>query len=189
MNKINIGTSVFIYPIPVALMGVTVEGRANFMTVGWISRVNLTPPMLGASINKIHYTAQGVRESKAFSLNFPSQDMVEKTDYCGLVSGRKTDKSKVFELFYSESGIAPMISQCPLCIECRLVQTVSLATNDLFLGEITGAYSEPQYLTDGNLDIQKMSPLLLTMPDNNYWTVGRNAGQAWSVGNRLKERK
>lgn len=30
--------------------------------------------------------------------------MVADTDYCGLVSGRQTDKSKVFEVFYGQTG-------------------------------------------------------------------------------------
>jgi hypothetical protein len=28
-------------------------------------------------------------------------------------------------------------------------------------------------------------PLLLTMPDKSYWTVGEFAGKAWSIGKKL----
>jgi flavin reductase (DIM6/NTAB) family NADH-FMN oxidoreductase RutF len=188
-EKINIGNNVFVYPMPVTLVGTQVEGRVNFMTVGWISRVNGNPPYIGIGINKNHYTARGILENGGFSVNFPSADMVEKTDYCGIVSGRKEDKSKLFEVFYGKFEAAPMIKACPLNLECGLVETLEFPTHYLFVGEILAAYSEEQYLTDGMLDIEKMKPLLLTMPDNSYWTVGDYKRAAWKTGLVLKDKK
>ena len=187
MEKINIGTNVCPYPMPVSLVGATVEGRVNFMAVAWLTRANMSPPIISATISKRHYTSAGIRESRAFSVNFPSAEMVEQTDYCGLVSGRNADKSGLFEVFYGELATAPMIVQCPLCLECRLYDVVALPTNELFLGEIVGAYTEERYLTDGEPDPHKMNPLVLTMPDNNYWTVGTHAGKAWSIGKKLQQ--
>ncbi|MDM8548685.1 flavin reductase family protein [Desulfobacterales bacterium HSG2] len=187
MEKINIGNNAFIYPMPVTLVGATVQGKANFMTVGWVTRVNAKPAMLAVGLNKAHYTPTGIREAKTFSVNFPSADMVEKTDYCGLVSGRKTDKSDVFEVFYGELKTAPMIRECPLCIECKLTEICELPTNNLFIGEIAAAYTEEKFLTDGKPDVKKINPLVLTMPDNSYWTVGEYAGKAWGEGKKLKK--
>ena len=98
--------------------------------------------------------------------------MVIETDYCVLVSGRSTDKSDIFKVFYGKLETVPMIMECPLSIECRLFDIVELPTNDLFIGEVVASYTEEQYLTNNNLDIQKIKPLFLTMPDNNYWKVG-----------------
>lgn len=187
-EKINIGNNVFVYPMPVTLVGTQVEGKVNFMTVGWVSRVNANPPYIGIGINKVHYTARGILENGGFSVNFPSADMVKKTDYCGIVSGKKEDKSKIFEVFYGEFEAAPMIRECPLCLECGLVETLEFPTNYFFVGEILAAYSEDHYLTEGRLDIEKMKPLLLTMPDNSYWTVGDYKGAAWKSGLSLKEK-
>ena len=187
MKKINIGNNVAVYPMPITLVGTTVGGRVNFMPVGWVNRANYNPPMLALGLSKRHYTSEGIQENKTFSVNFPSADMVEKTDYCGLVSGRKTDKSGVFEVFYGELETAPMIKKCPLCLECRLVDIYELPTNNLFIGEIVAAYTEEKYLTDDKLDVKKMNPLVLTMPDNNYWTVGEHAGKAWNIGKKLKQ--
>jgi flavin reductase (DIM6/NTAB) family NADH-FMN oxidoreductase RutF len=188
-EKINIGNNVFVYPMPVTLVGTQVDGRVNFMAVGWISRVNGNPPYIGIGINKNHYTAKGIHENGGFSVNYPSADMVKKTDYCGIVSGRKEDKSKLFEVFYGKFEAAPMIRECPLNLECGLVETMEFPTHYLFVGEILAAYSEEQYLTDGRLDIEKMKPLLLTMPDNSYWTVGDYKAAAWKTGMSLKEKR
>jgi hypothetical protein len=34
--------------------------------------------------------------------------------------------------------------------------------------------------------MKKIDPLLLTMPDNRYWTLGEYAGDAWNAGKQLK---
>ncbi|MCG6533951.1 MAG: flavin reductase family protein [Syntrophales bacterium LBB04] len=182
MEKIRADKNSSLFPMPMVLVGAVVDGRANFMTVGWVSRVNFKPPMMAVALGRSHYTNAGIEKNKAYSVNIPSMDLLEKVDYCGIVSGEKADKSKVFEVFYGELSGAPMIRECPLTFECRLVNTVDMPTNSLFIGEIMGAYTEERYLTDGRPDIKKIDPFTLTMPDNNYWRVGANAGKAWNVG-------
>jgi flavin reductase (DIM6/NTAB) family NADH-FMN oxidoreductase RutF len=189
MTKVNLGANAYIYPMPVTLVGATVEGRANFMAVGWVMRVNWQPPLLAVALNKAHFTPQGIREHGTFSVNFPGADLMEKADYCGLVSGHKVDKSGLFQVFYGELETAPLIEECPLGLECRLYQVVELPANDLFIGEIVAAHADEDCLTDGKPDIVKINPLVLTMPDNNYWTVGDWAGQAWGAGKKLKKAK
>lgn len=171
--------------MPVALIGTTLQQKPNFMAVGWISRVNAAPPLIGVGIYKEHYTVQGIAESTAFSACLPSADMVELTDYCGIISGRSADKSSVFDIFYGDTG-SPLIRQCPLCIDCRLYQTVELPSNVFFIGEIVGVYTEEQYLAREDPDFRKIDPLLLTMPDNNYWTLGKSVGRAWKSGKGLR---
>jgi flavin reductase (DIM6/NTAB) family NADH-FMN oxidoreductase RutF len=187
MQKLNIDTNVYLYPMPVVLVGAKVQAKPNFMTVGWVSRVNFKPPMIAACINKAHYTPEGIIENRAFSINIPGKSMVGVTDYCGLVSGRKVDKAMLFKVFYGELQGAPMIAECPLNMECRLVDTVDLPSNYLFIGEIVGAYCGEEFMTDGNPDVRKIDPFVLTMPDNSYWGVGEFVARAWSVGKELKK--
>lgn len=186
MAKLNIGPNVFTQTMPVTLLGTEIDGKPNFMALGWVTRVNANPPLFGAAVNKVHLTNKGIKENQTFSLNFPSEEMIKETDYCGLVSGKNTDKSEIFSVFYGIVGTAPMIMECPLTVECRLVDVLELPSNDLFIGEAIEAYTEAKYLTDGKPDVKKIKPLSLTMPDNNYWKVGEHAGNAWSVGKNYK---
>jgi flavin reductase (DIM6/NTAB) family NADH-FMN oxidoreductase RutF len=187
MEKIQIQTNFFI-PMPVVLVGTRAEGKANFMAVGWCARVNGNPPMIACGIAKNHYTPKGMEESKTFSVNIPSSDLLEKTDYCGLVSGAKTDKSAVFDVFYGSLETAPMIKECPVCLECRLARTVDLPTHYLYIGEIVGAYADERVLKDGKPDFPAIDLLFLTMPDNRYWSLGKCAGDAWSAGKTLMQK-
>jgi flavin reductase (DIM6/NTAB) family NADH-FMN oxidoreductase RutF len=187
MSKVNLGANAYIYPMPVTLVGANVEGRANFLAVGWVMRINMKPPLLAVALNKDHFTPRGIREHGTFSVNFPGANLMEKADYCGLVSGRRVDKSGLFRVFYGELETAPLIEECPLGLECRLYQVVELPANDLFIGEIVAAHADEDCLTDGQPDILKINPMVLTMPDNNYWTVGERVGQAWHAGRKLKQ--
>ncbi len=187
MEKIKIDRNGFIYPMPVVLVGTVVESRPNFMTVAWVNRVNFQPPMLAVAIGLRQYTNGGITAHKTFSVNIPSVDLVEKVDYCGIVSGRDQDKSMIFEIFSGELPNTPMIKNCPLAMECRVFQTVNLPADYLYIGEIVNVYTEDRYLTAGKPDIHKMNPFTLSMPDNNYWKIGPNAGKAWSIGKNYKK--
>jgi flavin reductase (DIM6/NTAB) family NADH-FMN oxidoreductase RutF len=187
MNKVKIGKNNFVYPMPMVLVGSVVDKKANFMAVGWVSRVNFNPPMIAVALGNSHYTNIGIHKNNAFSVNIPGIEMMGKVDYCGLVSGEKVDKSKIFDIFYGDLPDAPMIQECPLCMECKLVNTIALPSNTLFIGEIIETYTEERYLTEGKPDIKKINPFTLTMPDNNYWKVGENAGKAWNIGKDFKK--
>ncbi len=185
MEKIKLDRNVFI-PMPVCLVGCLFQDRANFMAAGWVSRVNADPPQIGIGISRAHATAEGIAEHRAFSVCFPGRSLADKTDYCGLFSGKKVDKSKVFELFFGELKSAPLIAEAPLNLECSLVQTIEAPTNFFFIGEIRAAYAGSKFLQNGKLDPKKADYLFLTMPDNTYWTLGDPVGKAWSIGKRLK---
>lgn len=181
-NRVKINNNAFVYPMPMVLIGVKVEGKPNFMPAGWISRVNAAPPMIAVALGKNHHTNKGIRANQVFSVNVPPKNLMITTDYCGLVSGAKIDKEQLFNVFYGDLENAPMIVECPVNMECKVVQTVELKTNELFIAEIVNAYSEEKFITDGKPDLTKINPFVLTMPDNNYWSIGELLGSAWSVG-------
>lgn len=185
MAKVRIDSNVSIYPMPVVLAGAMVGGKANFLAIGWVARVNYQPPMVAMSLSKGHYTNDGIREHREFSVNVPGLNLLEKTDYCGMVSGRERGKAQLFSLFYGDLKHAPMIQECSLAFTCRLTQIVELPSNDLLVGEIVEAYAEEGCLTKGAPDIAKMAPFTLTMPDNIYWKIGEPVGKAWEAGRPL----
>lgn len=175
-----------IIPMPVVLVGAEVDGRANFMTVAWCSQANANPPMILCAISASHYTTKGILETETFSVNLPSSALIEKTDYCGIVSGEAVDKSDLFTLFYGTLQTAPMIQECPVSLECRLVQSLPLAAGtQIVIGEVVGTYVDEDVIMDEQPDIAAIDPLLLTMPDGHYRALGDPVGEAWRVGKTL----
>ncbi len=185
MDRVRVSPNVHL-PMAVVLIGTRIEGRSNFMAAGWVCRANLAPPMLCCGINRAHATPVGIRETGTFSVNVPSARQLVETDYCGLVSGARADKSGIFDVVYGELGTAPMVADCPVAMECRLVEILSLPSHDLVVGEIVAAYADPGVVEDGQARIADADPLLLTMPDNNYHSLGDSRGRAWSDGRRLQ---
>jgi len=185
MDKVSIGTNATICPMPVTLIGSMVNDRPNFMTVAFISRVNMAPPLISMALNKGSATREAVLKSKTFSVNFPNAEMVEKADYCGIASAKNVDKSRLFEVFYGTLPAAPMIRECPLSFECKVVETHDFKTHTCFIGEIIATHLDSCCLTDGKPDPKKINPVVLTMPDNHYWTLGKPVGNAWSSGKNL----
>jgi len=179
--------NLFCLPWTQTILGTHLNGKVNFMALDWLTRVNFKPAMLGICVNKINASCGAIIDTGEFSVNLPSSDMIEITDYTGLVSGKRTDKSDLFEVYYGELKSAPLIKNCPLSIECKVNQTVDLPTNAFFIAEIINIYTEETYLTDGKPDIEKMKPFLLTMPDNRFWSIGECLGHAWHEGKKIKE--
>lgn len=188
MEKVIIQKDLFSLPWTQTILGTHHQGKPNFMALDWLTRTNYQPAMLGICVNKRNLSHAAILETGVFSINVPTVDMVEITDYTGIVSGKNVNKSILFEVFYGELKAAPMISLCPLTLECKLYKTVDLPTNSFFIGEIVDIYSEKKYLMDGKPDVEKIKPFLLTMPDNRYWSVGECVGHAWMDGLNLRER-
>ena len=103
--------NLFCLPWTQTILGTHLHGRVNFMALAWLTRVNIHPPMLGICVNPHNASHGAIVETGMFSINVPDEDTVAETDYTGLVSGRKIDKSALFEVFYGELDAAPMIAR------------------------------------------------------------------------------
>jgi flavin reductase (DIM6/NTAB) family NADH-FMN oxidoreductase RutF len=176
------------YPSLTTIVGATVKGKPNFITIAHVGIMNHgTPQYISLGLAKVHYTNQGIHENRTFSVNIPSLDLVKETDYVGIVSGKKTDKSGLFKVFYGDAKTAPMISACPVVMECRLERVVDFPTHDVFVGEILETYADKSVLTDGKIDISKVKPLLFDMNSVKYWSLGEEIAKCWNVGKQLKK--
>lgn len=177
----------FLYPMPVVLVGAVVQSRPNYLPVAHVGIID--PRHVSISLNRTRYTNQGIHASQYFSLNMPTASMVEKVDYCGLVSGRDVDKSQLFETFFGVETGAPMIRECPLNMECRLTEVLDRPEHEVFIGQVVAAHCDEDRLTSGVPDIVKINPLVFAMNDRGYWQLSERKASAWSVGKRLKKRE
>ena len=187
MAKLSFNPRTTAYPMPVVLVGAMVKGRPNFMAVAWFSKVNSNPPMMMVALGKRQYTGEGIMENGCFSVNLPGRDLVTETDYCGLVSGRREDKARLFDVFYGESGAAPMIRGCPVNYELRLAETVELPGTNLFIGEIVAAYVDEERRSGKVPDVPLVEPFFLVVsPPSYYFGLGPQVARAFEVGKKLK---
>ena len=103
--KTKLGAKNLLFPMPTILVGANVNGKPNYITIAHCGIVALSH--ISISLRKGRYTSSGIKENGTFSVNIPSEEMVKETDYCGLFSGKDTDKSKLFQTFYGTLDTAP----------------------------------------------------------------------------------
>ena len=178
-----------LYPMPTTLVGATVNAKPNFLAVAHVGILNHgTPQYLSIGLNKSHHSNAGILENRTFSICLPSEDLMIQTDYCGIMTGKKTDKAALFDVFYGQLETAPMIRECPVTMELKLHDVLDFTTHDIFIGELVGTYADEAVLRDGKIDVSKLRPLLFDMASLQYWRLGEALGKCWNVGKSLKRK-
>ena len=179
-----------LYPSLTVIVGAHVQGKPNFITIAHVGIMNHgTPQYISMGMAKVHYTNQGIKENRQFSVCLPSTKHVVETDYVGIVSGKTTDKSSVFQVFYGELDKAPLIKGFPVCMECRLERIVDFPTHDVFVGEIVQTWADETVLAGDRIDVKSVAPLLFDMAGPNYWSLGEKVAPCWNIGKRMKASK
>ena len=188
MAKVEMSPERWMYPRPTLLVGANVDGKANFMAVGGGGIANAGPPMIAVPIRHHQYTLKGILQNLTFSVNMPSIDLVKETDYCGITSGRNVDKVKEckFNVFYGNLKTAPLIEQCPLNHECKVVHILNLGIHSFVIGEVKGTYISDNCLTNGKPDVKKIKPIIFNLELAEYSTMGEVIAKAFSIGRELK---
>lgn len=184
--KVKLGTLPLVYPIPIVLAGANVGGKPNYATLGDCGVMGINPPLVYVSLGQGHYTTKGILENETYSVNFPSTDMLAVTDYCGIVSGNDVDKSALFETFYGELGTAPLIKECPVNVECRVIEEFSIQHRHIFVGQVVQAHVDEEFVVERGgrqtvADMSKLDPIIYAL-DNQYYRIGESIGIGYREG-------
>ena len=190
-KKVKIGKYPIVYPVPIILAGALVNDKPNFETLGDVGIMGIDPAIVYISSGQSHYTNQGILDHGTYSINFPSSKLLEKTDYCGIVSGRDVDKSKLFNVFFGELRTAPLIDECPVNLECKVIKEFSIKHRQIFVGEVIQTYINEEYVMsiEGKhkiADMRKLDPIIYAL-DNQYYQIGKSIGIGYREGRKLKQ--
>jgi len=186
IKKTKMGAQQLLNPRPAFLVGTYLDDKPNFITVSWAGIISADPPTMSIAIRNIRYSLSGIRENRTFSINIPSADMVEETDFCGSFSGAEYDKALEchFNVFNGILKNAPLIHQCPVNIECEVTQEIPVGDHTLFLGKIIETYISDECFTNSIPDITKINPLCFctfTKEAMGYYKIGEFAGKTGIV--------
>ena len=167
---------------PVIMIGTQVDNVADFTTVAWTGVAASVPPSVTIALQHHRHSLKGVRHHMTFSVNIPGIDQVKETDYCGLASGARVDKTEDcgFDIFYGKLDSAPMIEQCPVNHACEVVQILNLGSHELIVGRIVESFASEDCLTKGRPDPAKIRPFMFT--GRGYYALGEYSGDAFRCG-------
>ena len=182
-------------PTPVVLVSCADKDhpeKKNMITLAWAGTVNSEPPMVSVSIRKERYSHGLIAGSGEFVVNLVSEEMSRAVDFCGVRSGRDTDKAAETKLSYipaEKMTTAPAVLGAPASLSCRVTQVIELGSHDLFLGEVA-AVSVRKDLTDENGGIHLEKANLIAYSHGLYQKLGEVLGFfGWSVAREEIYRK
>jgi flavin reductase (DIM6/NTAB) family NADH-FMN oxidoreductase RutF len=173
-----------LYPVPAVLVTCGWD-RPNIITLAWVGTVSSDPPAVSIAVRPERYSHGLIANLGEFVVNLPRADQLGAVDYCGQVSGRDVDKWSACGLSTAPASKirTPLIAECPVALECRTIQHLTLGAHDLFIGEVLAVQVDENVLNNrGQLDYEKAQPL--TYAGGYYFKVGQRLGTFgdWRAG-------
>lgn len=107
------------------LLTTKADGKVNTMTIGWGTLgVDWSIPVFIAYVRESRYTHEMLEKNGEFTVNIPYGAYDKKIlGYCGIKSGRDTDKIADCGLHLVDSDVVsvPGIREFPLTLECKVI--------------------------------------------------------------------
>lgn len=178
MAKVSFKPGNILNPVPAVMVSVMdKEGAVNVFTVAWTGTICSDPAMVSISVRPSRYSYHMLEETGEFVINLVTSDLVRACDYCGVKSGRDTDKIKEMGLSLCpvDAVKVPGISESPINIGCRIVDKKDLGTHTMFMAEVVGVNAEDSYMDEkGRLDFEALS--LVAYSHGEYFALGKKLG-------------
>lgn len=135
------------------------DGEDNVLAVGYCGNCSYAPPMVMVGIVPTRYSYKMIKESGCFVVNLVDKSYQETFDYLGKYSKRDEDKlSKMkVQLENGKKVNAPILSDCPVNIECTVVDSILTGSHEMFIGKVEYVHADSNLIKgDGSIDFSKI---------------------------------
>lgn len=129
------------------------NGRDNALAVGYCGNCSYDPPMVMVGIVPSRFSHHMIKETGCFVVNLVEKNMREQFDYLGSVSGRDEDKMAKMPMADGTEVNAPLLADCPVNIECTVVDSIVTGSHEMFIGKIQAVHARADLVDgDGKID-------------------------------------
>lgn len=186
--KKDLGSIPAVFPMPVLMIGTYDEdGRVDVMNAAWGQICDYDKIIL--SLTETHKTTENLKLNKAFTVALADEAHMKEADYFGMVSANqdpnKFEKSG-FHAVKSSHVNAPIIDEFPLTMECELFEIIDTESIYGIVGKIVNVSVDEKILDEKDkIDVRKMNALIFDQFQHGYYTLGKKAGQGFSIGREL----
>ena len=174
-------------PLPAALVTCGTVEEPNVLTIAWTGIINSSPAMTYISVRPERWSHHIIKESGEFVINVTTDNLVRAADFCGVRSGKDTDKFAEMNLtaLPASKVSAPILAQSPISLECKVTEVKHLGSHDMFIAEIVAIQVEDKYIdADGRLDLRKAG--IMFYSHGEYFAQGKKIGQ---MGYSVKKKR
>ncbi len=144
-EKVVFQPGTMLNPVPVVMVSCGGSHQEyNIITIAWTGIINTDPPLTYISVRKSRFSYELLVKNRGFVINLVDEKTAFAADYCGVKSGRDVDKFHAQKLtpLPAEAVKAPLIEECPVNIECKVLDIVSYPTHDMFISEIVKVHAD-----------------------------------------------
>ena len=136
------------------------DGKNNVLAVAYCGNCSYDPPMVMVGIVPSRYSYHMIRESGCFVVNLVDESYRETFDYLGSHSLRDGDKLAAANVRLAEGKRvnAPILPDCPVNIECTVVDSIMTGSHEIFIGRIEYVHADAR-ITDkeGTIDFSQIN--------------------------------
>lgn len=172
-------------PLPVLLLGTyDKDGIPNAMNAAWGGQIDANQIIVSLSQHK---TTDNLQLKNAFTVSFATKKYAVEADYLGMASGKNVNKIEKAGLHASKAQKvdAPVFDEFPLALECEVEKLQPDGTGFLLFGRVLGVNADESIMTDGQVDLGKLEPIMFDSAMNLYRVIGEPVGHAFSDGKKL----
>ena len=168
-----------LYPLPAVMVSCAdAAGNSGIITVAWTGTVCSNPPMLYVSVRPERASYQIIRDSGEFVVNLTTRRLQRACDWCGVRSSRDYDKWAECGLTAAPAatlGLAPVIAESPVNIECKVTEVKELGSHHMFLANVEAVQVDESLVDEGGrLDLARAG--LTAYSHGEYFELGRRLG-------------
>ena len=190
MAKITWKGSALLAPVPPVMVTCGDMEKSNIITVGWTGIINTHPPRVSIAVRPTRHSYQIIKDSGEFIIHLTPASLIRECDYCGIYTGAKVDKFAKTGLHKVPASVVacPIIEECPLALECRVIDILPQGTHDLFLAEVVAVDVEDSILDEnGKLCMDRAG--LAAYAHGEYFALGEKLGTFGFSAAKNKKRK
>lgn len=191
MKRVDLKAGALTAPVPPVIVTVGEGDRANMLTVAWTGILATVPPRTYISVRPSRHSYGLLLEYGEFVINLPAVGMAKAVDYVGIYTGAKVNKFERCGLTRVKSKAvgAPTVGECPIALECRVVDRIPMGSHDVFIADIVSV-SAREELVDGDGKLHFESADLLAYAHGEYYSLGERVGRfGFSTDKPKKESK
>ncbi len=178
MSKLAWKGAVLLAPVPPVMVSCGAGESANIITIAWTGVINTHPPRVTIAVRPTRHSYRLIRESGEFVINLTPASLVREADYCGIYTGAKVDKFARTGLHPEPAQVVscPLIAECPLSLECRVLEVLPQGTHDLFIAEVVAVDVDESVVDEsGRLDLTRAG--LAAYAHGEYFALGESIGK------------
>ena len=139
-----------LYPLPAVMVSCGSLDSPNIITVAWCGTLCTSPAMTYVSIRPERFSYHLIEESGEFVINLTTEALCRAVDFCGVKSGRDTDKWKETGLTPEKASVVnvPLVRQSPVNLECRVLRVDELGSHHMFIAQVVAVDVDEKYMDE-----------------------------------------